>query len=108
MVHQNMIRGPRGRHIGLLTVVIGIAALAVLLRVATIQAQPLPGAIRDWTVVASPPEALDSAAAVTVGDWLYVIGGQHGKQATASVRRAHINADGSLGDWQTTTPCRSL
>ena len=108
MIHPNMIRGPGGRHIGLLTVVIGIAALAVLLLAAVTQAQPLPGTIRDWTAVAALPEALDSVAAVTVGDWLYVIGGRHGEQATASVRRARINADGSLGDWQTTTPCRSL
>ncbi|MGB3220186.1 MAG: hypothetical protein WBD79_22550, partial [Anaerolineae bacterium] len=104
MVHPSMIRGPRGRYIGLLTVVIGIAALAVLLLVAATQAQPLSGAIRGWTAVTSLPEALDSAAAVTVGDWLYVIGGQHGVQATASVRRARINADGSLGGWQTITP----
>ncbi|MFZ1598054.1 MAG: hypothetical protein WAW26_19580, partial [Anaerolineae bacterium] len=104
MVHPNMTRGPRGRDIGLLTAVVGLAALVVLLLATTTEAQPLPDAIRGWTAVTSLPETLDSAAAVTVGDWLYLLGGLHGEQATATVRRARINADGSLGAWQATTP----
>ena len=61
--------------------------------------------ISGWASVTALPEALDSAAAVTLGDWLYVIGGRSSAgSALNTVRRARINANGSLGAWQTTAP----
>ncbi|MFZ1599159.1 MAG: kelch repeat-containing protein, partial [Anaerolineae bacterium] len=77
MAHPNMTRG---RYIRLLTAVVGLAALVVLLLATTTEALPLAAAIRNWTTATPLPEALDSAAAVTVGDWLYVLGGLHGEQ----------------------------
>ena len=61
--------------------------------------------ISGWTTVNALPEALDSTAAVTSGDWLVVLGGRTaGGDPRATVYRARINANGALGAWQTTTP----
>ncbi|MBK9233892.1 MAG: hypothetical protein IPO15_24375 [Anaerolineae bacterium] len=74
MVNPNMTRGFGSRYAMLLVAVAGIAVIAVTLAATKTQAQPLVDAIHDWTPVEPLPEALDSAAAVTVGDWLYVMG----------------------------------
>ncbi|MFZ2423183.1 MAG: hypothetical protein WA029_18775, partial [Anaerolineae bacterium] len=61
--------------------------------------------ISGWASVTALPEALDSTAAVALGDWLYVMGGRNSAgNALSTVRRARINANGTLGAWQTTTP----
>ncbi|MBK9233417.1 MAG: hypothetical protein IPO15_21880 [Anaerolineae bacterium] len=55
-----------------------------------------------WTARTALPQLLDSAAAASVGDWLFVIGGRDAQgNSLAAVRRARINADGSIGAWQT-------
>lgn len=67
--------------------------------------QPWDDNLVGWTQVTSLPARLDSAAAVAVGNWLFVLGGRSPDGVPLnSVQRARINADGTLGDWQTIGP----
>jgi N-acetylneuraminic acid mutarotase len=64
------------------------------------------GALGSWTTISPSLPAVRSIAAVAVvGGYLYVIGGSAsaGSYAT-TVYYTTLNANGSLGSWQTTTP----
>lgn len=67
-------------------------------------AQPAsPQSTIAWATPTNLPEALDSAASVVVGNWLYVLGGRNSSgNPVDTVRRARINNDGSLEEWQST------
>jgi len=64
-------------------------------------AQPLADYLSAWTTRIALPETFDSATAVSVGNWLFVIGGRDSQgQSLTTVRRAPLNVDGSIGAWQ--------
>jgi hypothetical protein len=61
----------------------------------------LDGTLSGWQSTTPLPAALHNAAAVVVRGFLYVTGGANGtNQPTASAYRAAVNADGTLGSWQ--------
>jgi hypothetical protein len=64
------------------------------------------GALGPWQVVKSMTMPRQYLASIASGRFLYVIGGysRTTDQALTSVEVARINEDGSLGDWQTTSP----
>lgn len=103
-MHLDEPRARRRPFWGLLLV--GALSIVFLLSWAGPSAATAPAAdISGWTNVSALPEALDSTAAAVIGDWLYVIGGRTSAgDARATVLRARINANGTLGAWQTTTP----
>lgn len=58
------------------------------------------GTLGSWTTVANMAEPRWGVKAVANGGWLYVLGGvTTGSTYLASVLRARINDDGSLGPW---------
>ncbi len=63
------------------------------------------GSLGSWSVIDSLTMPLHSHAAVTSGNYLYVLGGSSGfcSCVTTSVERALINPDGSLGSWVSMT-----
>jgi hypothetical protein len=61
------------------------------------------GTIGTWTATSSLGTARYDHAAVVFGGRLYVLGGWNGTSNFASVERATINSDGTLGSWATTT-----
>jgi len=63
------------------------------------------GTLGPWQALLSMTTARRNFAAVAVGDYLYALGGccPLNSLAMASVEMARINADGTLGAWQTTT-----
>jgi hypothetical protein len=62
------------------------------------------GSLGPWEAVTPMTTARNEPAAVAVGDYLYVLGGEgvsDGEWSVlSSVERARINADGSLGPWE--------
>jgi len=56
--------------------------------------------IGSWTFVSSMNAPRFYHTAVTVGNYIYVIGGSDGTQHIATVERALVNPDGSLGSWE--------
>ena len=72
------------------------------------------GTIGNWNTATPLPEAVINHAGVVANGFLYILGGYHyndqmGYFITNTVYHAKINPDGSVGDWQTTTPLpRSL
>ena len=62
----------------------------------------LDGSVGAWQSAPALPAALHSAAAIVYRGFLYVAGGADGQnQPAASVYRAPVRADGSLGAWET-------
>ncbi|WP_290646742.1 hypothetical protein, partial [Aquabacterium sp.] len=60
------------------------------------------GSLSAWSTTTPLPTALDDTFAAALNGWLIVCGGAHtGVVASASVYYARINADGSLGAWNT-------
>ncbi len=58
------------------------------------------GTLQAWQVIGQIPGYLNSLATVAYGGNLYMLGGwSYGTYAYASVERAPINSDGSLGSW---------
>jgi hypothetical protein len=61
----------------------------------------LDGQVGGWQLAGSRPQPLHSAGAVVFRGYIYVAGGADAEhQATAAVYRARVNADGSLGSWE--------
>lgn len=62
------------------------------------------GSLGDWTTVGSLPVPLATHSSLIHLGYLYVLGGVEGnppsEQNTAAVRRAKIEADGSVGEWE--------
>jgi N-acetylneuraminic acid mutarotase len=63
------------------------------------------GSLGLWQAVTSMNFSRWRPAAVTVGSYIYVLGGSIGAccDVSSSVERAEVNPDGSLGSWQTMT-----
>ena len=60
------------------------------------------GSLGNWEAVASMTIPRAGLTAVVMGSYLYAIGGQSSSAPSLdSVERAEINADGSLGPWET-------
>ncbi len=70
------------------------------------------GTLDPWTSANPLPQRLSKGAAVVVGDYIYFTGGWTDAEGagTASNKTyyAHINADGSLGSWGTTSDLPSV
>jgi hypothetical protein len=63
------------------------------------------GSLGSWQEIGTLPEPRKGLKAFVNGDYFYVIGGQNKSgQVLKEVLYAHINSDGSLGSWQTTSP----
>ncbi len=61
----------------------------------------LDGAVDPWQETTSLPQALDGASAVVFRGFLYLAGGAGADSAAVtSVYRAQVNADGTLGSWE--------
>ncbi|MBI4033389.1 carbohydrate binding domain-containing protein [Candidatus Saccharibacteria bacterium] len=59
------------------------------------------GSTAAWQTGTALPLALDAPAAVTANGYLYVLGGINGTTYQNKVYYAKLNADGSVGSWQT-------
>lgn len=59
------------------------------------------GTLGSWTSASALPQALASPVALIANNVIYVIGGTDTGVVQNTVYYAHINADGSLGSWQT-------
>jgi len=62
------------------------------------------GTIGEWGTTKTLPERTSDFASVVKDGRIYVMGGYNGFTYRDEVYFAPINSDGSLGDWQTTTP----
>jgi hypothetical protein len=63
------------------------------------------GNVVEWTKVGDLPTALETHSSFVEAGMLYVVGGvENNWLDTAAVKRAPILDDGSLGDWEDTTP----
>lgn len=65
------------------------------------------GDILSWSPTTSLPQRLSKGAAAIIGDYIYFSGGWTDQESAATASKkvyfALINADGSLGNWNTTT-----
>jgi hypothetical protein len=59
------------------------------------------GALTAWQTGSSLPGPLRSLTLTAANGYLYAVGGSNGSSVSAQVYRAKINADSSLGMWQT-------
>lgn len=65
------------------------------------RAQLNNGALGSWTTLGTFPASLYSMSAAVINGWLVVIGGEDGSfNANSTVYAARVNANGSLGNWQ--------
>ena len=66
-------------------------------------AQRANGTVGPWRTVAPMPTPRANHCSVAIGKWLLVIGGNHrtdtGFESLDEVHAAHVNPDGTLGDW---------
>ena len=62
------------------------------------------GTLGTWTAATNLPVALRQAQAVVAKNTLYLIGGWNGTVHAATVYKAPINSDGTLGNWSLDTP----
>lgn len=58
------------------------------------------GTLADWRYENSMLVPRGDAAAVTVDDYIYIIGGTSGETIQSSVARAYVNSDGTLAPWE--------
>lgn len=61
------------------------------------------GTIGSWLTTSSTPVTNSNASAVAYNDYIYYVGGYNGSAVVATVAYVHVNVDGSLGAWGTTT-----
>jgi N-acetylneuraminic acid mutarotase len=64
---------------------------------------PSNGSVGTWTSTTSLPTAVMGGAAVAYNGYLYLVGGDNGTNTVSSVYYAPLNANGTVGTWQTTT-----
>lgn len=62
------------------------------------------GSINAWSTTTALPQALYSAASVVYNGYIYELGGDNGTAPTNTVYYAAINANGTIGKWNSTTP----
>ena len=61
------------------------------------------GTLGSWSSASLLPQVMSSPVAVTANNTIYVIGGSTGGTVQNTVFYAHINSDGSLGSWATSS-----
>ena len=59
------------------------------------------GTIDQWTQLTPMPSGVCTHASFVYGGWLYVVGGIDDTADIATVRRAQLADDGTLGSWET-------
>ena len=59
------------------------------------------GTIDQWTQMKPMPAGICTHSSFVYGGWLYVVGGIDDAGDVATVRRAHLEDDGSLSAWET-------
>ena len=62
------------------------------------------GTMGAWLTATNLPVTLQECTAAVFNEFLYVLGGVHGVSQVATVYRAPINDDGSLGAWSVDNP----
>ncbi|MGB3219215.1 MAG: hypothetical protein WBD79_17590, partial [Anaerolineae bacterium] len=68
-----------------------------------------PAADSGWSTTTALPQTLSEGAAVSVGDWLYAIGGvKQGNLSVNTVYRARVRSDGTLENWMQTSGANVL
>ncbi|MFZ1405937.1 MAG: hypothetical protein WAW03_22830, partial [Anaerolineae bacterium] len=68
-----------------------------------------PAADSGWSTTTALPQTLSEGAAVSVGDWLYAIGGsKQGNLSVNTVYRAKVRSDGTLENWMQTSGANVL
>lgn len=61
----------------------------------------LNGTVGAWVTVTSLPVALVHSKAITIRNFIYLLGGSNGTSAVNTVLRTTINSDGTIGTWST-------
>ncbi|KKT78044.1 MAG: Cell wall surface anchor family protein, partial [Microgenomates group bacterium GW2011_GWB1_44_8] len=61
------------------------------------------GTVGSWNQTTILPQRINELAAVTANGYIYVIGGYDGSNDKSSVYYARLNANGTVGAWNTTT-----
>ena len=61
------------------------------------------GPVGVWSTTTALPGVVDNATSVTYNGYVYVMGGNNGSTAMATVDYAPINSNGTLGAWSSTT-----
>jgi pimeloyl-ACP methyl ester carboxylesterase len=61
---------------------------------------PSDGTIGTWSIVGNLPDKMLGFEMMKINNYLYIFGGNTTSGATASVKRALLNSDGTIGDWQ--------
>lgn len=83
----------------------GVDATAQTVSTVYVQKVAPDGTTGGWQTATALPVALHSAAAAVFGGYVYVVGGATTTNApVATTYRAAINADGTLGAWQSLAP----
>ncbi len=80
------------------------SALAATFVQPVITRTPFAQAIGPWQLVNSMNAIRIYHTSVAVGNYIYVMGGSDGTGPVATVERAAVNVDGSLGAWQVMPP----
>ncbi len=65
------------------------------------------GWLEPWQISSPLQTGRYGLATIQHGNYLYALGGLDGAAYLDSIEKAHINEDGSLGDWVFTTPLQS-
>ena len=98
---NSLITERRATHVQLLVVIVITVAAWAWHASPQADARTFSDNISVWGPVTNLPSSVDSAAAVVVGNWLYIFGGRNSSGIPVNtVWRASLNADGSLGAWQ--------
>ncbi|MCX6704610.1 MAG: hypothetical protein NTZ07_04180 [Candidatus Woesebacteria bacterium] len=61
---------------------------------------PSDGTIGTWSIVGNLPDKMLGFEMMKINNYLYIFGGNTTSGATDSVKRALLNSDGTIGDWQ--------
>lgn len=59
--------------------------------------------LNTWTPTTPLPNNLSQGGAVTVGDWIYFMGGRNSSGIKQEVYYAPLNPDGTIGNWDTSS-----
>ena len=65
------------------------------------------GSVESWNTTTTFPSNIDGATSVTYNGYVYEIGGNNGGGPVDTVYYAPLNANGTVGTWQSTTPLTS-
>jgi hypothetical protein len=84
----------------------GTEGMKTLTRIAEVYTAPISkdGSLGAWQATSPMPEARFHHPAVAHNGWIYVVGGQAEKEASAGVFAARVTPDGKIESWQQMKP----